>query len=1682
MPCAECLDPACASFLAAHHQQHQELLVLLQDQVLCAQQHRPELVSSPHEESKVQKQSQQKGQTLVEMRGGTYCARCCDNYQGVQREFDGNNRYTPYPVVYSCSLTCGCGISHITSSSGEGEHSRTDSRGLPEVICTAPDSASVPVVLPTKEIQRASAGNSLLRLHRETLRLVRGFSPLAKSFRCTLPVLRQARACLGLPDILDAGVLSTVIAAVQRESNAIRPRSPKHSHLQQREVEGWQHQRQADRHQHDPVGQGTYMTATATCAAARVAAEPESAEDGHVLLPERFQDLLVQESTRRDQQEDSEVPRQQTHFRPLRGGRREELRQQDFTRNHQSGECLLDDNGMSSSSDDLSCDSTGQPHCYGCSRSDSSSNSKRRPGSSGCWQQMAVQLHSLIFGQDLNLQEELLCTAPAAVAPCDKTRSEGPHTMDEANAIGAPGAGFQCTSTAVSPVANSADILHGTAAAPTVSCGVASFRLPQHIAQSHFHQSLTAEVAQQLLNRAALVALETHRHPTEHAQYRHADHYKVQLEQPKLQEQNEQKGWGKGSGSRGGCPCTVSSSRSFCMFLLRLLQDHRAQQQRHERLQLLLLQLVLLLVQQQLACQLCRSDERLFEHTTLFVVQQLQQLLQRSPWSNGHKGQMLPQLFLVLNSLHQQKRLLVLLQLALLLRTWQVDCRSRHDSGVVRVAYLCLLRDGFCYELREAAADILAAGALDELSAAFQRTEIDATCASIARTDVTTVDAVRKTVTGASAVVLCASIAKAATEGNRAAAAAATELLASVACCFLLQQRYAENSLAAGPGESDFVVRRSIREFAAEVAAPALPLLLLLLLPALRQPLVECTTVHGAAATPFSVSLQAAESLHLVRLALNQAQQTELNSQAPQQRHRQVVVKDRQSQPISQHRQQGSSKDLPQERRQFMRKLEEQLMGLLSTALRRCEEQLDVLLPLLRWGCLRGNSILSSKSWTLIEAAAAAVEAPLGYVCVLVHLSKLATTRPAKSSGPTEAPLEEVVGSLVSMLLSFIHACGVGLTEGAKGSSFVEPPAATTVDASLRSAAFGCFSKLLIALTEAARSTCRQIGQAEEAVTATTISEGAASSASALQGCLARGAVALSRFCLELAAAGRPLPQHGQVSDFLNAAADAEGMLLHFSSVRGEVEQQHRHLLPLACELLKLAIESPIVSSKYSNVNYSGVRVSKGGDSSICNCTASCRYGVFTACEASCEHAGEIAKSGTIRDPKGVAPVAGDGAKTAAYGRVLAPVPLSYVAVESIVAVALHAFARCFDRFDHHRVSAGAATAEPSSAIYGNYSGRVPEERTISASATDFAVLILCTAWVQLIGPALWQVCCPPHSSAVLAATAVAVTGRPAAVAAPTTETARGVAMGALSVTTEQQHALAIIESRGSLVTAFSAAIAAVTAASAQTAGPQDSYSKLQQLQQDFLLLLQDATVAAAHIVLCQEKASSRTCCTGRLYESHGGSYWNAAHCQDPVAVLEQLVQALLSHYDNRAIPVQLPPTKRVSCEISCSCCNSNGETSCLWPLMLQVAAAVPSLRSRVLLLFVRLLRRLLAQQRQAEEQQQQQQLVEIWCLLYSFFCAGEAAATVASVERNCGSRGCCCCRMRLSDLLNQDDWVQCSALLLELLELLQQTAREVPCTIAASASAHSHLEKTAVRVNQLAEAEITLRRPPEAE
>lgn len=1680
MPCAECWDPARAFFLAAHHQQRQELLVLLQNQVLRAPQHRPELESSPHEESEAQKQSQQKRQTLVERREGTYCARCCDNnYQGVQCEFDRNNRCTPYPVVYSCSLTCGCGISHITSSTGEGEHSRTDSRGLPEVICTARDSAPMAVVVPTEETQGASVGNSIIRLHRKTLRLLRGFSPLAKSIRFTLPVLDLPHACLGLPDVLDAGLLSAVVAAVQREAAAISPRSPKHSHLQQREVEGQHNQRQAERHQHDPVGQGTYMTAT--CATARVVAEPEPAEDGHVLLPERFQDLLVQESIRRDQQEHSQVPRQQTRFRRLRGGLQEELQQLDFTRNHPSGEFLLDDNGTSSSSDDLACDSEGQPHCYGCSRSDSSSSSKRRPGSSGCWQQMAVQLHSLIFGQDLALQEELLCTAPAAVAPYDKTRSEGPHAMDEANAIGARGAGFQCTSTAAYPVAHSASIMHGTAAAPTVFCDVASFRSPQHIAQSHSHQSLTAEVAQQLLSRVALVALEAHRHPMEHAQYRHANHYKVQLEQAKLQEQNEQQGWGKGSGSRGGCPCTVSSSRSFCMFLLRLLQDYRAQQQGHERLQLLLLQLVLLLVQQQLACHLCRSDERFFEHPALFVVQQLQQLLQRSSWSNDHKGQMLPRLFLVMNSLHQQKRLLLLLQLALLLRTWQVDCRSRHGSGVVRVAYLCILCGGLCYELREAAADILAAGALDELSATFQRTEIEETRASITLMDVTTLDAAKKTVTGASAVVLCASIAKAATKGNRAAAAAATELVASVACCFLLQQRYAKSRLAGatGPCESDFIVRRNIREFAAEVAAPALPLLLLLLLPALHQPLVESTTMHDAAATPFSVSLQAAESLHLVRLALTQAQQTEFNSQASQQRHRQVVVKHQQSQPISQHRQQGSSKDLRQERRQFMRMLEQQLMGLLSTALRRCEERLDVLLPLLRWDCLRSNSILSSKRWTLIEAAAAAVEAPLGYVCVLVRLSRLATTTPAESSGPKEAPLEEVVASLVSMLLSFIHACGAGLIEGAKGASFVEPPAATTLDASLRSAAFGCFSKLLIALTEAARSTCKQIRQAEEAVTTTIISEGAASAASALQGCLARGAVALSRFCLELAAAGRPLPQHEQVSDFLDAAADAESTLLHFSSMHGEVEQQHRHLPPLACELLKLAIESPIVSSKYSSANYSGIRVGKGGDSSICYCAGSCRYGVFTACEASCAQAGEIAKPSTIRDAKGVAPVAGDGAKTAADGRVLAPVPLSYVAVESIVAVALHAFARCLG---HQRVSAGAATAEPSSAIYGNYSKRVPEERTIGTGATDFAVRILCTAWAQLIEPVLRQVCCPALSSAVGAATTAAVAGRPAAAAAAKTETARGAAMAALSVTTEQQHALAIIESRGSLVTAFSAAIAAVTAASAQTPRLRGSYSKLQQLQQDFLLLLQDATVAAAHIVLCQEQASSRECCTGSLYEFHGGSYWNAAHRQDPVAVLEQLVQALLSHYDNRAIPVHLLPTKCVSCGISSSCCNSNDETSCLWPLMLQVAAAVPSLRSRALRLFVRLLRRLLAQQRQAEEQQQQQQLVEIWCLLYSFFCTGEAAATVASVERNCGSRSCCCYRMRLSDLLNQDDWVQCSALLLELLELLQQTAREVPCTIAAGASAHSHLAKTAARVNQLAEAEIASRRPPEAE
>ncbi|OEH74592.1 hypothetical protein cyc_00404 [Cyclospora cayetanensis] len=405
---------------------------------------------------------------------------------------------------------------------------------------------------------------------------------------------------------------------------------------------------------------------------------------------------------------------------------------------------------------------------------------------------------------------------------------------------------------------------------------------------------------------------------------------------------------------------------------------------------------------------------------TELVVQQLK--LQLQELQQGGICRRTEQLLLNVDSLQQQKQLALYMQLALLLRAWRPSSGIPGSSSkiVIVVAFHCVLHGGVGLELRESASDVLAAAALDELSVPLAAADMatphseDVLFASDAgRTEVdTAANATLPSATvgapAASALGLCCLIIKAARSGSSAAAAAAAEVASSVACGFLLllqKDRQPSAALRAA------TVRRAVCAFSAEVAAPAFLILLRLLLPAVKQPLLHPDTMQGTAPTPLPLSQHAAESFHLVRLA-------SALQQRPLQLH-----------PLrEQDRHHLSSLDGASVQHKLQQKLEQDLLLLLGAAMRRAREQLALLLSLLQrdWPPGRENRY-SSKAKRVVEEAAAAVEAPLTCVCVLVQLPRV---RAAANFLPLHESLDAYVATLVELLLMLL-----GLEESAAATA-----------------------------------------------------------------------------------------------------------------------------------------------------------------------------------------------------------------------------------------------------------------------------------------------------------------------------------------------------------------------------------------------------------------------------------------------------------------------------------------------------------------------------------------------------------------------------------------------------------------------------------------------------------------------
>ncbi|XP_026191425.1 uncharacterized protein LOC113146907 [Cyclospora cayetanensis] len=1010
----------------------------------------------------------------------------------------------------------------------------------------------------------------------------------------------------------------------------------------------------------------------------------------------------------------------------------------------------------------------------------------------------------------------------------------------------------------------------------------------------------------------------------------------------------------------------------FCAFLCCLLQDARVQQTQHERMQYLLLQLLLLLLQQRLACPVCCCDRQALRKPTELVVQQLK--LQLQELQQGGICRRTEQLLLNVDSLQQQKQLALYMQLALLLRAWRPSSGIPGSSSkiVIVVAFHCVLHGGVGLELRESASDVLAAAALDELSVDAGRTEVDT--AANATLPSATVGA-----PAASALGLCCLIIKAARSGSSAAAAAAAEVASSVACGFLLllqKDRQPSAALRAA------TVRRAVCAFSAEVAAPAFLILLRLLLPAVKQPLLHPDTMQGTAPTPLPLSQHAAESFHLVRLA-----------SALQQRPLQL-------QPLrEQDRHHLSSLDGASVQHKLQQKLEQDLLLLLGAAMRRAREQLALLLSLLQrdWPPGRENRY-SSKAKRVVEEAAAAVEAPLTCVCVLVQLPRV---RAAANFLPLHESLDAYVATLVELLLMLL-----GLEESA---------AAT--------AAAGCLSKVIVALTEAARSIGKQMqsfysnhpfsdGGSMPAESADPLSAAAggatvaaAAAAAALQDTLATAAAAVMRFSLDSARLGQVATQQQQMEDFLAAAVNADTFLLPTAQSHMQLQQQEsqQQQQPLASKLLQQILEFTVARNRQC---CSDSCSNTSSDKSISQ-TSSLR----TACSVTCRRfkppiafQGKLdAQSPSLGRARGSEEVCHDVAATFRLSVVL----------ESNATVVLHALASCLS--GRIAVSCGHSSA---AALKGS-----------SAAASA-------------------QLCLPSRASSAQA------TAKPPTV--PSASAASGAATTieepAACFGVAQQHALAIIEARGGLVAAFAEAAAAVTASEGQQHAAQQQ--ALHHLQQNFSLLVHSATATAAHVVLALEQPGTRTACCS-LRALLGNDRWSAAQQQYPVAVLQQLLQVLLDHHGY--------------CLPSVDVVDSSGNDSnscCLWVLLLRVAVAVSSLRAPVLRLCMHPLRRLLAGQKQ-------RQLSVAWKQICTFF-TGELICIEFKCSTSCS---CCSCKIGVHDLMQQDDWVLVSDLLLELLQLLQQTASSVSAAVASAIPCLKATEKT---VQQEEAKESAYQGPPE--
>ncbi|CDI81164.1 hypothetical protein, conserved [Eimeria acervulina] len=1541
--------------------------------------------------------------------------------------------------------------------------------------------------------RRAITHSASAGLHVRALELLQKLSPFPEG-SCFIPsVQRQLHrhelnpsGASGIPCAVDADIVAASASAMNGRDLETDKQTA--SRTVQREQIGVD--RQQAQQQQEMLGLEAWRWQALDDFA--TAAAPLHRDIG-VLLPEKLETLLLKEPSIR-QQQPSPAQQQQIMQRDQQcAAQLHQVQGQNGCRGQndelcQPPKCKQESrNGSDStsirSSNNRSGSSNSSGRTQGCIRAfevpslcstpcSCDSRNKRRPGSSSCWQQTAALLNSFITIEDRleQLQQQYgTPTAPDATCALKRaTYSSGSASAEEAvaatNALGAP-------ASEKPEELRPASVFWASAAPPPTDSSIPP---QQQHAEPHAHQSLPAEVAQQILWRITSATVDLHRHCKKDGDvhHQHSPQQKTQLvqEEANLQQdvqQEEQKLLEKGSEFCATCCCSVKSCRSFCARLVHLLGDVRVQQKHHERLHLLLLQLLLLLLQDRLACSVCRCDSGFLRQYRAFVVEQIVRLLQLQ---QGEDEQLAPDwLALDADSLHHQKRLVLLLQLALLLRAWRASGCTSGSKGVVKVAYLCLHHLGVCFELREAAADILAAAALDELSVTIQEAAIEAVCAESAwcRYDeaaaadggtAAATAAVREAGKGASSVSLCNSIIKAAVKGNSAAAAAATELATSVACCFLLmlQQSTPHPVTGAAAPAADLKAKPYIREFLAEAAAPAFPLLLLLLLPALEQQSLKGEGMQDTAATPFSLSLHAAEAIHLLRIAILHVQQHQLQQRC------QMQIK-------HQPRQRCISNLLALQQWQLLGLLEQRLMRLLRAAIRTCTERFDLLLALLqRERPDRSKASSTGTSWNIVEAAAAAAEAPLCCVCVLVQLPRLSLAAVEATNNAEEADtLEDVVSSLVNLLLRLVSPCvwtthAPAPAAGKSTAAAAGLPATESPVAVAKTMAFGCLGKLLVALREAARSACVQIQQSAVAAAAPGLTEGAAFAAGALRQCFARGVGEVMRLCLESAEAGRPLQQQEHISDFFAAAADADIALLRLLLSRKEQQQLQQ---PLACRMLQQILQSPIIDRREGSKSCSGC--SNGGS----NCSSSGSSTSPSKCMISTRSA---CPSLEAYDLNSFQPICNSGgedatANTAATSSAAA-LPLAWVAVETSAAAALQTLARFLES---RKMDSSSATATRYVPVAASSDGVAA---SAGAAAVAAAARLLRTTWIRVVGPAVWGVCVPYRATVSVAGSVMEAAN--AEIAAVTPTAAAATTAEAASVRAGQQHALAIIETRGNLICAFSSAMTAAASAALATAGEpqmqqavQYELQQLQCLQQDFTMALQNATLSAAHVALShQQPWNINVCCRSIiLKESCASTYWNIAQHQDPVGALQQVLRALLVHYAAR-------PTNMHSFQSCCTRCNGG---SCLWRVMLQVAVAFASLRSLALQLLLWPLRSLLTRQPgDSQQHQSQRQFVEIWHVLYPCFSQDETAAAGAAPNSSNSRNGCCCCSIvKLEDFLQQDDWVQVSDLLLELIQLLQQTAGSVSA-VAASAEL-PRLAAAAAAVQRAAATERAYRRPP---